>query len=380
MISACCNLSNSFSAIIPAIMPAMKKVMKVFPKKVAAVDAAMKVLPMKTLVKKRPSTSLNKKNLAALEQDPEQVSLSLDDKISQFEKKPGDINTWLARLSKQEREAVWKRFEYDRKAVPGAQEGYLQAACGKRSKEVKLDLLKAFLANHSSCKGPAMQQAFSSHGITVGTKTKESWRPFAYMSTYYGVAELFRRVKNGSILARKEAGEWEFKLVQNTSYRDDSDSGGFRATAQGKLSDEKFAELQSVAANRLGLSATEGAPMDKNLITFLQSKASTGAKNPLAIGSGDDGDNEEDPDLKEADKLTNANTIGKKAKERMASAIQLVQKVHDECQDNDMKNALQVHLKGLKKADSSKLKLEDVKDKLINAMHCIKKAKKMTPP
>ena len=80
-------------------MSAMKKVMKVFPKKVAAVDAAMKVLPMKTLVKKRPSTSLNKKNLAALEQDPEQVSLSLDDKISQFEKKPGDINTWLARLS-----------------------------------------------------------------------------------------------------------------------------------------------------------------------------------------------------------------------------------------------------------------------------------------
>jgi hypothetical protein len=192
-------------------MPAMKKVMKVFPKKVAAVDAAMKVLPMKTLVKKRPSTSLNKKNLKSLDQDPEQVSLSLDEKISQFEKKPGDINTWLARLSKHEREAVWKIFEYDRKAIPGAQEGYLQAACGKRSKEVKLDLLMAFLVNHQSCKGAAMQQVFSSHGITVGTKTKESWRPFTYMSTYYGVAELFRRVQNGSILARKEAGEWEFK-------------------------------------------------------------------------------------------------------------------------------------------------------------------------
>lgn len=362
-------------------MPAMKKVTKVSPKKVAAVAAAMKVLPKKTLVKKRPSASLTKKNLAALNnQDPEQVALSLDDKISQFEKKPGDINTWLARLSKQEREAVWKRFEYDRKSVPGAQEGYLQVACGKRSKEVKLDLLKAFLANHSSCKGPAMQQAFSSHGITVGTKTKESWRPFAYMANYYGVAELFRRVKNGSILAKKDSGEWEFRLVQNTSYRDENDSGGFKATAQGKLSDEKFAELQSVAANRLGLSATEGAPMDKNLITFLQSKTSAGSKNPLAIGSGDDGVNEDDPDLKEAERLTNAGTIGKKAKERMASAIELVQKVHDECQDNDMKNALQVHLKGLKKADSSKLKLEDVKDKLINAMHCIKKAKKMTPP
>ena len=87
--------------------------------------------------------------------------------------------------------------------------------------------------------------------------------------------------------------------------------------------------------------------MDKNLITFLQSKASAGSKNPLAIGNGDDGDNEDDPDLKEAERLTTAGTIGKKAKDRMASAIELVQKVHDECQDNDMKNALQVHLKGL---------------------------------
>ena len=374
-------------------MPAMKKVMKVFPKKVAAVDAAMKAIPKKVaavdaamkaipkkiLVMKKPSTSLNQKNLAALAQDPSEVALSLDEKIKQFEKKPGDINTWLARLSKQEREAVWKRFEYDRKAVPGAQEGYLQAACGKRSKDVKLDLLKAFLANHSSCKGPAMQQAFSSHGITVGTKTKESWRPFAYMSNYYGVAELFRRVKNGTILAKKDAGgEWEFKLVQATSYRDDNDSGGFRATAQGKLTDEKWTELQNVAATRLGLDAAEGAPLDKSLITFLNSKSSAGSKNPLENGNGDDDDIHHDPDVIAAERLSNVGTIGKKAKDRVTSAIELVHKVYDECQDIDMKPALLVHLKALKKADTSNLKLEDVKDKLIKAMRCVKKAKKMT--
>ena len=199
------------------------------------------------------------------------------------------------------------------------------------------------------------------------------------MSTYYGVAELFRRVKNGTILAKKDAGgEWEFKLVQATSYRDDNDSGGFRATSQGKLTDEKFSELQNVAANRLGLDAAEGAPMDKNLITFLQSKSSAGSKNPLENGKVDDDDIEHDPDVLAAERLSNAGTIGKKAKDRVISALELLKKVHDECQDMDMQHALQVHLKSLKKASTSSLKLEDVMDKLIKAMRCIKKAKKMT--
>ena len=49
---------------------------------------------------------------------------------------------------------------------------------------------------------------------------------------------------------------------------------------------------------------------------------------------------------------------------RISSAIELVQKAHDERQDIDMK-MLQVFLKDLKRAETSSLKLEDVKDKVI---------------
>jgi hypothetical protein len=356
--------------------PAMKKSMKVKKasgSKKPTIKAAGSTIKARTNIMKKPSSSLTKKNLRTLDLDPVSVTLSLDKKIAEFEKKPADINGWLARLSKQEREACWKRFEYDRKSVPGAQEGYLQAACGKRSKEVKLDLLKAFLANNCSCKGQAMQQAFMSHGITVGSKSKESWRPFVYMSQYYGVSELFRRVQNGSIAARKNNDEWEFKLVQTTSYRDEHDNGGFKATASGKLSEEKFQELQGLSSHNLAMETTGN--IDKGLIDFLQSKASApkslGAPSPKPAAT-------MDADVIAADKLSDLGTIGRKAKERLSSAVSLLEKVIAETDDDDTKLLLGSHLKGLKKEGSGTVSREVIKDKLIKAMQCVKKAKHMS--
>jgi hypothetical protein len=319
-------------------------------------------------VKKRPAT-LNKKNLASLEQDPQSVTESLNEKIALFEKKPTDINTWLSKLSKQEREACWKRFEYDRKATPGAEDGYQMAATGKRSMSVKLDLLKTFLLNKSSCKGSAMQQAFLSYGVTIGQKSKESWRPFVYMSNYYGVAELLRRVQDGSILARKDGNEWEFKLVQRTSYKDEHNAGGHHAQAQGKLQDEKWADLQA-AASQLNLN-NEPGNQDSGVIRFLQDKASSSSKK-LTDANRDS--NSQDEDIQAADKLSDLGTIGKKAKERVVSALALLQKVSSETTDPDYKVLLGNHIKVLKKLDGP-VKVEDVKDKLIKAMQCVKKAK-----
>lgn len=358
--------------------PAMKKFMNV-KKTSGSQKPTLKASGSKTITKtiKKPSSSLTQKNLLSLELDAGSVTATLDKKIAEFEKKPADINGWLARLSKQEREACWKRFEYDRKSVPGAQEGYLQAACGKRSKDVKLDLLKAFLSNNSSCKGQAMQQAFMSHGIAVGTKSKESWRPFVYMSQYYGVAELFRRVQNGSIAARQVYDEWEFKLVQTTSYRDEHDNGGFKATASGKLTEEKFQALQGLSAKELSMDTTGN--MDKGLIQFLQSKASA----PKSLGPNQqllacEDQQPKDADVMAADKLSDLGTIGKKAKERLTSAISLLEKVMAESDDDDTKLVIGSHLKGLKKAVSGNVSLENIKDKLIKAMQCVKKAKHMS--
>ena len=319
-------------------------------------------------VMKRPA-ALNKKNLASLEMDPTTVTDSLNEKIALFEKKPTDINTWLSKLSKQEREACWKRFEYDRKATPGAEAGYQMAATGKRSMSVKLDLSKTFLANKSSCKGPAMQQAFLSYGVTVGQKSKESWRPFVYMANYYGVAELLRRVKDGSILARRDGNEWEFKLTQTTNYKDEHNAGGHNAHCQGKLQDDKWADLQA-AASQLKL-GNDTDNQDKGVIRFLQDRASSSCRK---LNDCQTRAEPNDPDLEEAVMLSDIGTIGKKAKERVSSALKLLHKVQSETPDSDYKMLLGNHIKVLKKLDGP-VKVEDIKDKLIKAMQCVKKAK-----
>ena len=349
----------------------MAPVMKQSMKKASMKSVLSKMYKKGRSVLKKPSSALNLGNLNKLEMDSESVTASLNDKISQFEKRPTDMNTWLSRLSKQEREACWKRFEYDRKATPGANEGYQQAAIGKRSMGVKLDLLKAFLVNKSSCKGPAMQKAFMSHGITVGTKSKETWRPFVYMSQYYGVAQLFRRVGNGSILARKDGNEWQFKLVETTTYRDEHDAGGFHASSQGKLSDEKWADLQQ-AANHLQIEDGDKT-MDKGLIKFLQDK--TSGSSAKDVESDLPFEEHEDADVISAEKLSDLGTLGKKAKDRVVSAITLLQRVIEKTDDDDNKLLLNSHLKCFKKMSSDKVKIEDVKDKLIKAMQCIKKSK-----
>lgn len=330
-----------------------------------------------SVVMKKPAV-LNKKNLQQLDLDPASVSQSLNDKIVQFEKKPMDINSWLGKLSKQEREACWKRFEYDRKATPGAEEAYQVAATGKRSMTVKLDLLKTFLQNKSSCKGAAMQNAFLNYGVTIGQKSKESWRPFVYMANYYGVSELFRRVKDGSILARKDGNEWEFKLVQTTSYKDEQNSGGYSGTSQAKLCDEKWQDLQA-AAHQLNLATDDNSNQSSGVLKFLQDKSASTSKKALSDGSGvllpQKTNRFSDKDLVEADQLSDLGTIGKKAKERVISALSLLQKVSSQTTDSDYKFMLGNHIKSLKKFKEGKVTVEDIKDKLIKAMQCVKKAK-----
>ena len=81
-----------------------------------------------------------------------------------------------------------------------------------------------------------------------------------------------------------------------------------------------------------------------------------------------------DPDLEEAVMLSDLGTIGKKAKERVSSALKWMQKVHSETTDSDYKMLLGNHIKVLKKLDGN-VKVEDIKDKLIKATQCVKRAK-----
>ena len=163
--------------------------------------------------------------------------------------------------------------------------------------------------------------------------------------------------------------------MRGTAYKDDHDHGGLKANTSGQLSEEKFAELQGVAFKQLSVDAGDGANMDKGLIAFLQSKTSPGQTKPIEDATG-----HEDPDVAAAEKLSDIGVIGKKAKERLTSAIALAQKVFEESSDPDMKGALGARLKTLTKADTAGakvLKIENTKSKLISATQCVKKAKKI---
>jgi hypothetical protein len=104
---------------------------------------------------------------------------------------------------------------------------------------------------------------------------------------------------------------------------------------------------------------------------FLQDRASSTSKK---LNDGQEDPEPQDNDLHEAAMLSDLGTIGKKAKERVSSALKLLQKVHSETTDSDYKMLLGNHMKVLKKLDGN-VKVEDIKDKLIKATQCVKKAK-----
>ena len=86
---------------------------------------------------KKPAAKLTGRYLKKHEKEQQQSEsegqtppeeLSLDEKIAAFERKPKDVSSFLGSLSKEEREAVWKRFEYARASDKELQGNYQRLA------------------------------------------------------------------------------------------------------------------------------------------------------------------------------------------------------------------------------------------------------------
>ena len=100
--------------------------------------AAGSTTPIKKPAAKSSKTQkLTGKNLAKHEEKQRQSEsegqtppeeLSLDEKIANFEKKPRDVSSFLGSLNKEERERVWKRFEYARQSDKELQNNYTRLA------------------------------------------------------------------------------------------------------------------------------------------------------------------------------------------------------------------------------------------------------------
>ena len=162
----------------------------------------------------------------------------LEAKIKMFQAKgiKADIKEFLQGLSEAERQVVWKRFEYDRKTLPEAESKYKEIATGAGSMAKRENLLKAFIHGGCSVKCKYYQDLVITYQKELTWTHEESWKPYQFMVTQYGAAELMRRVKNGSIVTRKdEYGEWEFKFVENKDRYTEKTSGKFTGTSSGGL-------------------------------------------------------------------------------------------------------------------------------------------------
>ncbi len=78
---------------------------------------------LKVTAFKKPSAQLSMKNLSKHDKKKDEDE-GLDEKLKEFEVKGGDVNLFLAKLSKSQREAVWQRFAYARTTDPELQKNY----------------------------------------------------------------------------------------------------------------------------------------------------------------------------------------------------------------------------------------------------------------
>ena len=302
------------------------------------------------------------------------TTTGLDSKLVAFQKKGGDITDFLGSLSKEEREACWKRYEYGRKEDPEAEKTYKEVATGPGSQKVKESLLAAFIKNKCSVKGQSYIGAAITFKKDNKLTTSESWKPFEFMKNYYGVPELMRRVKNKSIAARQDtAGEWEFKLVQVQESVEETNSHGFKAKFDGKLDNDKMSQLLKDA----GIQG-KSSPALK----FLQDqvpKSQLGQTTKEAM-LGEDEENGDDvgagisAEEWEIDRLSDLGSIGKATKQRAIDAVKIISKALVQQKGTDFETELKKHKKKLEKLRTGGSNLEQFKTALIEAMQCVKKS------
>ena len=209
---------------------------------------------------------------------------------------------------------------------------------------------------------------------TFGQREEKSWMPFQTMVRKYGLAELMRRIQKGTISARKDPDddeEWQFRDIVITKYIDNNEKASRSAEKNGKMELEAWMTLKSKSLTNKGFEPEDNDP---TLVNFLKSQ---GSKKDLAIKGGDEqAAIEDDPDIVQAEKLSQLGGAGMKAKAKVKEMIDLGTKVMNGIDDKDLKNMLKKKIQKVEKMSKDKVKLDDLKTSLIDVYTTIKNVKK----
>ena len=223
-----------------------------------------------------------------------------------------------------------------------------------------------------------MIQALIEMNRTFGQKEEETWLPFQTMVKKYGLSELMRRIQKGTITVRKEPEdeeEWQFRDIVVTKYMDNNEKTVRSAEKTGKLDLENWMQLKTISKANKAFEPEEGDP---GLLKFLKLQ---GSKKDLALkdsvdDKGAPAAEEEDPQVVEAEKLSQLGEKGVKAKSKVKEMLELGTKVMNELVDKDLKNMLKKKLYKIEKMSTDKVTIEDLKAALLDVYITIKKVKK----
>lgn len=324
----------------------------------------------------------------------EEEPMSLEDRIEMFQRsKNTDMSKWLDTLTKNQREALWQRFNNARATCKdeSLKEAWEQGAKGKGSNPVKQQLLKAFVQGGCTLKG---NQYFQKEMVSIkksqGTKESDEWVPFHTILQRFGLPECMRRVKKKSILRRRDPRdeeEWQFCLVREVGFKTEENTHEKQGTHHGKMDVENWMKLRGK-----GLMGDN----DDDAAAALEQYMPKGIKNLKALKDkeeteagekeDDEDDKEEnekddsraagDEDIAEADVLSDQGMVQKEAHARVKNMTKLMKKVKKTLPKHS-KQMLDKPLKDLQSI-KPKDKLDNVKDTLFQAAVAIKKAKKLT--
>ena len=324
---------------------------------------------------KRPAGSLTRSVLQTHDQSTPAGGESLDAKIALFQKKgnKADFKEFLSSLSESERQSCWKKFEQERKSHPGQEEAYQKVVSGTGSLAKKQNLLKTFLENGCTVKARAYQEVQVAYTKDFSWTSESSWKPFHFMSNFYGTAELMRRVKNGSIPTRQdENGEWEFKHEVKKDTQQEKVAGGFGARSGGNLDSKNFQSLMDTEmAKKL-----VGSEDDKSgVIKFLQQQTPGLGKKTLSEEPLQDPDPDpDDLDIAQVERLSDLGQLGQNTKAKVGDAIKILNQAIEKTEAVNAKKPLQKHLKALQSLRSGSTSVETYKVKIIEAMQAVKKS------
>jgi hypothetical protein len=354
-----------------ASLPKGKKVIK------KAVMKAMKSAG----AKKRPAgNNLNPDSLGKLGE------ATLDQKIALYSKKGGDnVDGFLQSLAKEQREALWQRFKYARQENPELNKTYDQVAKGTKSMENKKSLLNIFLKLGQTCKGQPYFDALTQMTFNKGTKKTEEWVPFATICKKYGLQELMRRVKKGSVAVRQDPSdleEYQFQDVRTIDVEGSFETHSANVNKRDKVQIEDYMKVRAASS----ISGFAGSSAAKGFMLTMgaqKAKSSKGVDEPE--DDGEDGSPEAQELEDKADLLTQFKNMGPKGKtaaqrvDEMLVIMKALLEKHPKSIDKDvhvMINKRVVNLQNLKK--EKKLDLDTCKAALMDAAATIKKVNKLS--